>query len=298
MPSLQALINAKANIVAVVSQPDRPAGRGQEITSPPIAQLAKSAGLALLQPERIKDGATIAQLKQLAPDVMLVVAYGQIFPQSILTLPRHGCVNLHFSLLPSYRGPAPVQWALINGDEVSGVTTILLTERVDAGPILQQRKVPIHPEDTIDILEKRLANAGAELLLETLDQLRGEMVEPVPQRESLASKAPLLKKDDGLIDWLRPAPSILNQIRGMTPWPGTFTELNGKRLKILKATLTDRISSGPPGTVKSASAAGIEVGCGKGGLLLQELQIEGGKKLSAADFLNGHPIAIGTKLGT
>ncbi|MBI2082124.1 MAG: methionyl-tRNA formyltransferase [Deltaproteobacteria bacterium] len=293
VPSLKALVESGESIVAVITQPDRPAGRGQKITSCAVAEFAKDHDLLLLQPEKIRDVSFFEKLKGLAPDLIVVVAYGKILPKEILEIPKH-CVNLHFSLLPKYRGAAPVQWALINGEEETGVTTMFMVEKLDAGPILMQKKVSIESDETAETLGQRLANSGAQLLVETIGLLEKGDLRPTPQNESEATLAPSLKKEDGQLDFSKKATTLLNQIRGVTPWPGAFTHLQGKLLKIHRASVSDK--SGKPGEVLAISPEGIEIGCGKGSLVIHELQLEGKKRMLAAEFLKGHPLKLGSYL--
>ncbi|MBI3541128.1 MAG: methionyl-tRNA formyltransferase, partial [Deltaproteobacteria bacterium] len=310
VPTLETLLESDSQIVGVVSQPDKPAGRGQEIVTPPVACLAKEKGLPLFQPDRVKGNAEFLKiLKDLAPDVIVVVAYGKILPVEILTLPPMKCINLHFSLLPQYRGAAPVQWALINGEENTGVTTFILAEKVDAGPILLQKKVLIEPEDNTELLGHRLAIAGASLVKETLEGLKAGRLKAIPQIENLATPAPLLKKEDGKIDWSRKNTVILGQVRGMNPWPGTYTILDGKLFKIHAVTVgagpracPDRGTHGEvplrtPGEIINITPEGIEIACGRESLLLTEVQLEGRKRMDAATFLAGHPLQKGQRLG-
>lgn len=298
VPTLTTLLESGDKVVGVVTQPDKPAGRGQAIVTPPVALLAKEKGLPLFQPERVKGNIEfLGILKKLAPDVIVVVAYGKILPSEILTLPPMKCINLHFSLLPKYRGAAPVQWALINGEEVTGVTTFVLVEKVDAGPILLQKKVLIEPEDNTALLGHRLAIAGASLMQETLEGLKANRLSSIPQVENLATLAPLLRKEDGRIDWARKNTVILGQIRGMNPWPGATTTLNGKLLKIHHAEMDANKKTGAPGEILGMTSEGLEVACQPGTLLLTELQLEGKKRMDATAFLAGHPLQKGQRLG-
>jgi methionyl-tRNA formyltransferase len=299
VPSLKAVMESPHRVVGVVAQPDKPVGRGLEMHSPSLAGFAKEKGLPLFQPASIrKNPEFLETLRSLKPDVIAIAAYGQILPKEILDLPPHGCINVHFSLLPKYRGAAPLQWALINGDEDTGVTIFRLKDgTVDSGPILMQKKVMVHDEDNADILGKRLAVIGAELLIETLDGLADGSLEAVPQNDRLATRAPMLKKEDGHVDWTRKAKAVWGQIRGMTPWPGAFTSLKGKRLKIHAAELVDHPKKGEPGEILEVTDDGLQVACGQGSLLIKDLQLEGGKRLAAAVFLKGHPLAPGERLG-
>ncbi len=299
VPSLRALVESHHTLVGVVSQPDRPAGRGQNLTSPAVALFAKEKGLKLFQPERIKgNGELLQEIKKLSPDVIVIVAYGRILPKEILELPPLKSINLHFSFLPKYRGAAPMQWALMNGEEETGVTTFFLVEKVDAGPILLQKKMVIEPEDNVEILGHRLANAGAQILLETIDQLKSGDLQALPQNDAEATLAPPLKKEDGLIDWNRKAKSIHNQIRGTNPWPGAFTLYKGKILKIHKTIEIREKKPKSPGEILASSLEGLEVSCREGTLLIKEVQMEGKKKMDVSEFLKGHPVSPGERLGS
>lgn len=299
IPSLKAILASSHQVVGVVAQPDKPVGRGLVLTPPALARFSKENGLPLLQPEKIRNNPDFLQeLAELKPDLIAIVAYGKILPKELLNLPSHGCINVHFSLLPKYRGAAPLQWALINGDEETGVTTFRLNEGVDSGPIFLQKKVMTHEEDNAEILGRRLAVIGAELLIETIAGIADGSLEAMPQNDRLATHAPLLKKEDGHIDWARKAKIVWGQIRGMTPWPGAFTFLKGKRLKIHSADLVEHSHKGTPGEVIETSPEGLQVACGQGALRIKELQLEGGKRLSSELFLKGHSLALGERLGT
>ncbi len=298
VPSLKGILESSHRVVGVVAQPDKPGGRGLELHAPALARFAKEHGLPLFQPEKIrKNPEFLETVKGLKPDVIAIAAYGKILPKEILDLPPHGCINVHFSLLPKYRGAAPLQWALINGEEETGVTIFRLKDGpVDSGPILLQKKVMVHDEDNAEILGHRLAVIGAELLIETLDGLADGSLEAIPQNDREASHAPLLKKEDGHVDWTRKAKAVWGQIRGMTPWPGAFTSFKGKRLKIHAAEIVEHPKKGAVGEVVEVTDEGFQVTCGQGTLLIKELQLEGGKRLAADVFLKGHPLSVGDKL--
>jgi len=259
--------------------------------------LALQHGLPLVQPEKIKEENFIQWVKTINPDLMVVVAFGQILPPKLLRIPSYGCINLHASLLPNYRGAAPINWALINGETRTGVTTILMNEWMDAGDILLQRETDIAPEDDALTLSHHLSILGAKLLFETISQLKRGMLHPLPQDHSKASYAPLLKKEDGHIDWKKEAKIIHHQIRGTFPWPGGFTTWENKFLKILKSKVIDEETKEQPGTVSQVSLEGIKVATGKGYLVLTELQLQDRKKMSAAEFIRGHHLEKGMKLG-
>lgn len=297
VPSLAMLSASDNNLVGIVTQPDRPKGRGKHLHAPPVKLLALQHGLPLVQPEKIKEENFIQWVKTINPDLMVVVAFGQILPPKLLRIPSYGCINLHASLLPNYRGAAPINWALINGETRTGVTTILMNEWMDAGDILLQRETDIAPEDDALTLSHHLSILGAKLLFETISQLKRGLLHPLPQDHSKASYAPLLKKEDGHIDWKKEAKIIHHQIRGTFPWPGGFTTWENKFLKIFKSKVIDEEMKEQPGTVSQVSLEGIKVATGKGYLVLTELQLQDRKKMSAAEFIRGHHLEKGMKLG-
>ena len=310
--SLQALAgDAKFQIAAVVTQPDRPKGRELKPQPSPVKSLALKLGLPVLQPERARDEKFIAELRELKSDLIVVVAYGQILPPAILELPRHGCLNVHTSLLPKYRGAAPIQWAIANGDTEIGVTIMKLDVGLDTGPIVSQRRTPIRPEDDSATLHDRLAQLGAELLMDTIPDYIAGKIRPHPQPAEGVSYAAKIKKEDGRIDWNRPAREILNRLRAFTPWPGAFTLLpeeslvgraspragvttaKSQRLKIWQAEIVE--VSGRAGEILAADKTGIVVGCGEQALRILELQREGGRRMNATEFLAGHALKTGEK---
>lgn len=294
-PTLQALIDRGERILAVVTQPDRPKGRGQKMAPPPVKELALRHGLPVLQPHRVRDHAFVDSIRALAPDLMVVVAFGQILPKSLLEVPPRGCVNVHSSLLPRYRGAAPMNWCIVNGETETGVTTMLMDAGLDTGPILLARSTAIDENEDIVSLHDRMATMGAELLTETLDLLLDDKIRPLPQEDGLSSYAPLLRKEDGLIDWGRPARHIHNQVRGMAVWPGAHTTLAGQTLKIFRTRIGE--GEGIPGAVLRASRGILEVACGSGSLIITELQLAGKKRLDSVSFLAGCPMAEGDMLG-
>jgi methionyl-tRNA formyltransferase len=296
LPSLQILIDRSEHIVAVVTQPDRPAGRGQHIAQPPIKELALKHHLPVLQPVKVRDAQFIAQIKELSPDLIVVVAFGQILPRSLLDIPPYGCVNVHASLLPFYRGAAPINWVLINGEIETGVTIMLLDEGMDTGDMLRQEKLSIMPTDTVATLHDRLAQSGARLLGEALDQRGSAGWTRLPQDHAKATYAPLLKKEDGLILWQKSAREIHNQIHGMNPWPGCFIYFNGKLLKIFTAEIGDQEAKGTPGSIVEISKKGITVATGTGTLVLKEIQLEGKKRMPIEEFVKGQTIKDGDVL--
>jgi methionyl-tRNA formyltransferase len=292
LPTLRSLADTE-EVIAVITQPDRPRGRGQEVAPPPAKELVLDLGLPVLQPERVKDPHFIAQLEALKPDVIVVAAFGQILPPAVLDLPRMGCVNVHPSLLPKYRGAAPINWAIINGEPRTGVTTYLMDEGMDTGAILLAREVEIGADETAQELGEQLAALGGELAKETLQGLKEKGLQPTPQDEKGATYAPLLKKEDGLIHW-EAADRIKNQIRGMLPWPVAFTWWKGKRMKLFRGRAGD--GTGAPGEIISVKG-GIEVACGTGSLFIEELQLEGGRKMGWEEFTRGHQLTTGETLG-
>lgn len=298
LPALESLVSSPHQVVGVVTQPDRPKGRGKKVQPSPVKKLALSLGLAVYQPERVKEAGFVDRLRELHPDVIVVVAFGQILPPSVLYLPPCGCVNLHASLLPRYRGAAPIQRAIMNGERETGVTTMLMDEGLDTGDILLQRTVPIYEEDTAGTLHDRLARIGAELLVETLDLMAKGTLVPRPQDHRLATYAPPLTLEDEIIDWRKPARDLYNQIRGLNPWPGARTWWENKVLKVWQAIVSDfPLPSGAlPGEVV-LSGRELVVATGKGCLALREVQLEGGKRLPVEDFLRGRLIPAGTVLG-
>jgi methionyl-tRNA formyltransferase len=293
LPSLQILVDRSEQIAAVVTQPDRPAGRGQHIVPPPIKELALKHHLPVLQPGKVRDSQFIAQIKELSPDLIVVVAFGQILPRSLLDIPPYGCVNVHASLLPFYRGAAPINWVLINGETETGVTLMLLDEGMDTGDMLLQEKLPIVPEDTVATLHDRLAQNGARLLGKALDELGSAGWTSIPQDHAKATYAPLLKKEDGLIQWQKSAREIHNQIRGMNPWPGCFTYFNGKLLKVFAVEVGEQQAKETPGSIIEISESGITVATGTDSLILKEIQLEGKKRLSVEEFVKGKAIKAG-----
>src|SRR5438270_3981614 len=296
VPTLDALVAAGHQIRLVVSQPDRPSGRGRQLAIPAVKQRALELGLPLTQPAAIKNNAEFrAQVGALKPRAIIVVAYGRIIPKWMLDLPPLGNINLHASLLPKYRGAAPIQWAIASGETVTGVTTMRIDAGLDTGDILLQKAIPIAPEDTAETLAPRMAAIGAELMVETLHGLKSGTIHPKPQDNSQATLAPLLKKEDGRIDFHRPAPEIVNRIRGFQPWPGAFTSFRGKNLHIWAAR--------PDGRHLKEGELAVEgehliVGCGsRTALELLELQPEGKKRMPSRDFMHGYRVSSGENLG-
>jgi methionyl-tRNA formyltransferase len=298
VPSLKALAKLEdTEIVAVVTQPDRPVGRGRRPSAPPIKLATQSLGLEVVQPATLRDESVVAKLRALDPTVIVVVAYGEILRREILFLPPHRCINVHASLLPLYRGAAPVTAAILQGDSETGITVMLMDEGMDTGPILSQRRVPIHPVDTTATLGRRLSGVGAELLVETLPRWLAGEIDPRPQDEEAATYAPMISKSDGELDWSRPAQELDRRCRAYQPWPGTFTYWGGKRLKVLRAfAAAEQDAEATPGTVVRL-VDGIGVTTGRGVLVLQDLQLAGKRAVSADEFVRGQRGFIGSRLG-
>jgi methionyl-tRNA formyltransferase len=298
--SLEALASAPDfTVAAVVTQPDRPRGRELKSHASPVKEVAVKRGLSVLQPERARAEAFIQQLRELAPEAIAVAAYGQILPKAILELPRFGCLNVHTSLLPKYRGAAPIQWAILNGESETGVTIMQMDEGLDTGPILRQEATPILSDDDAQTLHYRLAGMGAALLLPTLREVVAGKIVPRPQPAEGVSHARKLAKADGRLDWNLPARALWNRVRGLVPWPGAFAHLpaslQSQLVKIWKAEPIDE--RGMPGSVIRADHGGIMVGCEEGALRLLELQREGGRRMAAREFLAGHPLRAGDTMG-
>jgi len=294
-PALQKLIERGEDILAVVTQPDRPKGRGQQLAPPPAKVLAGKHGIPVLQPMKVRAPEFIEAMRELDPDLIVVIAFGQILPKALLDIPKYGCINIHASLLPRYRGAAPINWCIINGETETGVTTMQMDVGLDTGDMLVKKSTPIDPDENTTSLHDRLAVLGAEALAETLDLLAAGKLVPLKQDDALSCYAQMLKKEDGEIDWSRSAQSIKNLVRGMTPWPGAFSWLDGKTLKVYEVSTAG--GSGPRGTVLKADRHGLEVACGSGSVIIHELQLEGRKRLQAGEFLAGCKIEPGTILG-
>lgn len=297
VPVLESLLNSRHEVVAVVTQPDKPKGRGKAMQFPPVKEKALEYDLPVYQPVKVRDEAFIKVLEEYAPDCIVVTAFGQILPKAILELPKYGCVNVHASLLPAYRGAAPIQWAIINGEEKTGITTMLLgAGPVDSGDMLLKAEVTITPEETGESLFDKLAVTGGPLLLETLEGLEAGTIVPQKQDDTLSSHAPMLKKDIGSIHWNKPAIEIERLIRGLNPWPSAYTKLSGKTLKIWRAEVLPDNSSCQPGQIVSTDNGKLLVQTGDGQLSLQEVQLEGKKRMPVDAFLRGNAVEAGTVL--
>jgi methionyl-tRNA formyltransferase len=299
VPSLRALLSdSYFQIAGVVTQPDRPRGRGKKMASSPVKDAALEAGVPVYQPEKIRSESSLDYFKRLAPDVVVIIAYGQIIPAALIAIPRLGWVNLHGSLLPKYRGAAPINWAIINGEKVTGLTTMQIDAGLDTGPVLLKYQTGIGADETAPDLYAQLAEAGAPLIVETLKKLDRDEITPIPQDNSQASLAPPLKKEDGRIDWFLPAPKIYNRIRGLQPWPGAFTTFRGATCRIWGKPLKPVAAGGTPGIILPTQEDGLLVICGASTVLhVEQVQIEGRNRISDREFMNGARIAPGEHFG-
>jgi len=288
--SLRACLDV-GDVVAVVTRPDKPRGRGQLSAASPVKRAATQLGIRVLQPIKLREAGFLDAVRELSPDVAVVAAYGKILPRELLEVPGHGCINVHASLLPRFRGAAPIQWAIASGDNRSGVCLMKMDEGLDTGPILRCAEVPIGPEVTSDELQQTLARVGAELIRRYLPDYLSGKLQLTPQSREGVVLAPMLKKEDGQLDFGRPAAELERRVRAFQPWPGAFTRFQGKVLKVHRARTGAR--TGSPGTVLAVGEQGIEVACGEGSLSLLQVQPEGKRTMSSAEFLAGHQIAVG-----
>ena len=296
--SLEALLKSDDVVVGVVTQPDRPKGRGQVLTPSPVKLLAQREKIPLLQPLKMKDPGFLQTLAGWKPDLIAVTAFGRILPPAVLSLPPRGCINVHGSLLPKYRGAGPIQWAIINGERETGITTMLMDEGMDTGAMLLQEAIPITDDDTAGTLSPRLAELGGRLLVETIARLKAGTLVPTPQDSSQATMAPLLKKEDGIIDWTLPAVTLANRVRGLAPWPGAYTSVpGGDRWTIWRAQAIPGPATKPPGVVMEVTSEAIHVATGKGVLALLELQPANSRRMAVSQYVAGHSISIGLQLG-
>ena len=291
VPTLQQ-VAAQHEVALVISQPDRPAGRGRAVTAPAVKQIALELGLPVAQPAKMKDPGFAEALAALAPDVFVVVAYGRILPPALLAIPRLGPYNVHASLLPKFRGAAPIQWSIIRGEAETGVALMRMEEGLDTGPVLAVTKTPIADDDTAGSLAQRLSRLGAELLVATLPLIAAGAVTPVPQDHARATLAPMLEKDDGVLDFAQPARLVSAQARGVDPWPGASASLAGETIKLYLPRLTE--GAGQPGEILGLGREGLRIACGSGAVAFAELQFPGRKRLPAAAVLAGHPMPRGT----
>jgi len=296
VPSVEALLKSEDRVVGIVTQPDRPRGRGQRLSPSPVKVIARREQIPVLQPAKMKDPSFMAELSGWKPDVIAVAAFGRILPPAILSFPPRGCINVHASLLPKYRGAGPIQWALINGETETGITTMLMDEGMDTGAILLQATMAIGQDDTAGSLSSRLADLGGRLLVETLAQLKTGTLTPRSQDHGQATVAPLLKKEDGAVNWTMSATSIANRIRGLTPWPGAYTFLRMDRWTISRSVALDEATNLAPGQITALTKDAIHVATGKGVLAIRELQPANGRRMPAGQYLAGHPLETGMQL--
>ena len=296
LPPLEGLLAAGVNLVGVYTQPDRPKGRGKKLAASPVKQVAVERGLPVFQPQKLRDQQAVEELRALQPDLIIVVAYGQILPKAILDIPRYHCINIHASLLPKYRGAAPINKAIVDGETETGVTTMLMDVGLDTGDMLVKHCLTIGENETAGHLHDRLAVLGRDVMDETLHQLCAGTLVAEKQDDTLSCYAPMLKKEDGLIDWNRSAIEIHNQVRGLDPWPGAYTYFDDEVLKIA-ATTVDTGSVEAAGTIISVDKTGVQIACGEGVLIVGELQLPGRKCLSVMNFISGRPLFTGTRLG-
>lgn len=296
LPSLAALIKGPDEVAAVVSQPDRAKGRSKKLVAPPVKVLAAEHGIPVHQPAKIRTPAFADLLRSYNPDIVVVAAYGRILPPSILSLPKHGCINVHGSLLPRHRGAAPIQWSIIKGDAEVGVTIIQMDEGMDTGNMLMKAAITPDPAETAGTLFPKIARLGSQALMDTLDLLGQGGLAVINQDDDLATAAPMLKKDDGLVTWNRPAGVIGNLIRGLDPWPTAYCYLNGRKMQIFSPEVVYRNSAKKPGTLLRADREGLLVSTTELCLLLKEVKLEGKRRMTVADFLNGYPLEIGINL--
>jgi len=296
VPSLEALLKSGDDVVGVVTQPDRPKGRGQSLAPSPVKLVALREHIPILQPTKMKDPDFLAALASWKPDLIVVAAFGRILPPAILSLPPKGCINVHGSLLPKYRGAGPIQWAIINGETETGITTMLMDEGMDTGAMLLQEKIAIEPGDTAGSLSPRLALLGARLLVETVQRLKAGTLESNVQDHALATMAPLLKKEDGAIDWRLPAAVLANRIRGLTPWPGAYTFLGQDRWMLYCAVALTEQAAEIPGRITAVKKDEIHVATGEGILAVRELQPANSRRMTVAQYLAGHSLEVGLQL--
>ena len=290
---LKALYAAGHEICGVYTRRDKPVGRKQVLTAPPVKEVALEHGTPVFQPRTLRDGSEDADIRALAPDLIVVVAYGCILPKSVLEAPKYGCINLHVSLLPKYRGAAPIHWSILNGDKETGVTIMHMALALDAGDIISQVKTPIDPDETVEMLHDRLARLGADLLAETVQNIADGTATRTPQDESQVTLAPMLSRELSPMDWTKPARRLHDQVRGLIPWPSATAELNGVKCKIFATAVLDETTGKAPGSVLAADKKGLKIACGEGTVLrIDTLQAAGGKRMAAADYLRGHPIPV------
>jgi methionyl-tRNA formyltransferase len=293
VPTLERLIK-EHTVVAVVTQPDKPKGRGNKVTYMPVKEVALEHNIPVLQPIKIKEKEAVEEIRKYAPEVIVVVAFGQIISKELLDMPKYGCINVHGSLLPKYRGSGPIQWSIINGDAVTGATTMLMDIGCDTGDMLLKCELAIDSDDTYETLYDKMKVAGADLLIETLEKLQQGNIKPIKQNNEEATHAPMLKKEMGQIDWNNTSVSIVNLIRGLNPWPSAYTSYNGEVIKIWKAEKADKNYNASAGVIVDfIKNNGIVVKTGDGAIIVSEVQAQGGKRMSVTDYMRGHSIGLG-----
>ena len=292
--TLEEIIRAGHKVVLVVTQPEKPKGRGKAMQYTPVKECALAHGIEVFQPVKVKEPENIEVLRKYEPDIIIVAAFGQIVPKSILDMPKYGCVNVHASLLPKYRGAAPIQWAVINGDEVTGVTIMRMNEGIDTGDMIAKKTVRLAEDETGGSLFDKLAQVGAQLCVETMEMIEAGKVEYIPQNNEEATHTSMIRKELGLIDWNRPAVEIERLIRGLNPWPSAYTQLSGKTFKIWKAKVVSDENTYEPGCICRIDKEGMYVQTGEGILLLTEVQMEGKKRMEASAFLRGYQVEEGS----
>lgn len=299
VPSLEMLVNEGYDVAAAVTQPDKPKGRGNRMAAPPVKEFALKHGIEVLQPEKIKTREFIEQIRALKPDLLITAAYGKILSKDLLDVPVHGCINVHGSLLPAYRGAAPINWAVINGESKTGITTMFTDVGLDTGDMLLKKELVIGPDTTVGELHDKMAVLGAEVLKETLLELRKGTLERIPQEDNASTYAPMMSKELGLIDWNKTAREIHNLVRGTDPWPGAYTFIEGGRMRVWKTSLVPEAadSSRSNGEILKVDDEGILVKCSDENLLIREVQFDSSKRMSVRDYIRGHQINTGETLG-
>lgn len=297
VPSLRALVDAGHTVCGAFTQPDKPKNRGMKLMPTPVKEFCLAHNIPVFQPTRLRDGTALAQIRELAPELIVVAAYGRILPEDILNYPAKGCINVHSSLLPKYRGAAPINWAMLNGDPETGVTIMHMAAELDAGDIITQVSTPIDPDETVESLHDRLAELGAWLLVETVEQIGKGTARRMPQDADQVSYAPMLSRELSPMDWSRPAKALHDQVRGLIPWPAAVAELGGVRCKIFSTAVCRESVSAAPGTVVQADKKGLKIACGGETVLeILELQPDGKKRMAASAFLQGRPVPEGSSL--
>jgi methionyl-tRNA formyltransferase len=297
VPSLRALVEAGHTLCGAFTQPDKPKNRGMKLQPTPVKEYCLAEDIPVFQPTKLRDGAALEQLRALAPELIVVAAYGRILPEDILNVPPLGCINVHSSLLPRYRGAAPINWAILNGDRETGVTIMHMAAELDAGDIIAQASTPIDPDETVQALHDRLAALGAALLVETVEKLKAGTAGRTPQDTAQATYAPMLSRELSPMDWSRPARALHDQVRGLIPWPAAAAQLGGVRCKVFATAVCPETTSAPPGTVVQADKRGLKIACGGNTVLeICQVQPDGKKPMAAAAFLQGRPIPEGSVL--